>query len=235
MPPCFDFGAIDRGYGWVFPKDDHWNVGLYTIAKQTNLRHKLAEYIRMKGFRVSGDPLATFQAHRFPFGGYRIALPTAPVYIVGDAGGFGDPLLGEGIYHAIESGRIAGDAAADCLGGHATVGAYYERLKPGVLTDTLITYYASRLFYRDVDRGLAILENPFIWRPFFEGGADGASFSRSLARAWWLLPKSVVRPRFLHRRTGRSQSFALGGPLRGLAYLCAALIDRADWLSGPIP
>ncbi len=234
-PPCFDFGAIDRGYGWIFPKDDHWNVGLYTIAKQTDLRGKLAEYIRLKGFRVSGDPLATFQAHRFPYGGYRVTVPRAPVFVVGDAGGFGDPLLGEGIYHAIESGRIAGETAADCLAGRANPGAYYERLKPTVLTDTFITYYASKLFYRDVDEGLAILENPFIWRPFFEGGADGASFARSLARAWWSLPKSLVRPRFRHRRSGRSRPLALAGPLRGLAYLCGAIVDRADWISGPIP
>src|SRR5262249_48636271 len=117
IPPCFDFGAIERGYGWVFPKDDHWNIGLYTMAKQTDLKPKLAEYIRMKGFRVVGDALATFEAHRFPFGGHRITLPTAPVYVVGDAGGFGDPLLGEGIYHALASGTIAGETAADCLAG----------------------------------------------------------------------------------------------------------------------
>lgn len=232
-PPCFDFGAIERGYGWVFPKDDHWNVGLYTMAKQADLKHKLAEYIRLKGFRVSGDALATFEAHRFPFGGYRVTLPTAPVYVVGDAGGFGDPLLGEGIYHAITSGVIAGETAADCLAGRVIANAYYERLKP-VITDTLITYYASRLFYRDVDKGLAMLENPFAWRAFFEGGANGAPFSRSLARAAWFLAKSLARPQFRHYREGRSQSFALGGPLRGLAYLAGAFIDRADWLSGSI-
>jgi menaquinone-9 beta-reductase len=234
-PPCFDFGAISGGYGWVFPKDDHWNVGLYSIHKHKQLREKLADYIRAKGFRVAGDPLATFQAHRFPYGGYRVAVPAAPVYIVGDAGGFGDPLLGEGIYHAIESGRIAGETAAACLAGEVTHEAYYERLKPSVLTDTFITYYASKLFYRDVDRGLAMLENPFIWRPFFEGGANGSTFSRSLAGAWWLLPKAMVRPRFRHRRWGRSQPFALGGPLRGLAYLVDAFVDRAEWINDPTP
>ncbi|HEY7236316.1 MAG TPA: FAD-dependent monooxygenase, partial [Gemmatimonadaceae bacterium] len=63
-PPCFDFGAIPRGYGWVFPKDDHWNVGLYTLDKSTSLREHLLTYIARKGFRGTSDPLATFAAHR---------------------------------------------------------------------------------------------------------------------------------------------------------------------------
>ena len=25
--PCFDYGALPQGYGWVFPKGDHWSVG----------------------------------------------------------------------------------------------------------------------------------------------------------------------------------------------------------------
>lgn len=31
----FDFGAIKYGYGWLFPKRDHYNVGLYRIKKIT--------------------------------------------------------------------------------------------------------------------------------------------------------------------------------------------------------
>jgi geranylgeranyl reductase family protein len=225
---CFDFGAIASGYGWIFPKDDHWNVGLYTLGKNKNLRHELLGYIEKKGFRVTGDPLATFAAHRFPYGGYRVNVPSAPVYVVGDAGGFGDPLMGEGIYHAIESGKIAGETAADCLAGEVGHEAYYERLRPSVLRDTLVTYYVSREFYRNVDKALTILENPFVWRPFVEGYADGATFSRSIMRAWWLLPKSVALGRFRYRRAGVSQPLALGGPLRGLMYLWEPVLRRAQ-------
>jgi menaquinone-9 beta-reductase len=228
LHPCFDFGAIPRGYGWVFPKDNHWNVGLYTLDKRKNLRQELVDYIGTKGFRVSADPLASFEAHQFPYGGYRVARPAAPVYIVGDAGGFGDPIMGEGIYHALESGRIAGETIADCVAGMALPGEYYERLRPTVLIDTFVTYQVSREFYRNVDKALTILENPFIWRPFVEGYAAGATFSRSIARAWWLLPKSVATQQFRYERTGVSQPMALGGPLRGLAYLCEPLLRRVQ-------
>lgn len=227
-PPCFDFGAIASGYGWVFPKDDHWNVGVYTLSKNRNLRQALLTYIEKKGFRVTSDPLATFEAHRFPYGGYRVNVPKAPVYVVGDAGGFGDPIMGEGIYHAIESGKIAGETVADCLAGTVGPEAYYERLKPSVLMDTFVTYYVAKEFYRNPDKALTILENPFIWRPFVQGYADGATFSRSIARAWWLLPKSVALGRVRYRRAGLSQPLALGGPLRGLMYLCEPVLRRAQ-------
>jgi geranylgeranyl reductase family protein len=231
-PPCFDFGAISTGYGWVFPKDDHWNVGLYTLGKSKQIRQELVDYIEKKGFRVDGDPLASFAAHRFPYGGYRVTVPSAPVYIVGDAGGFGDPIMGEGIYHAIESGRIAGETIADCLAGRATPEAYYERLKPSVLTDTFVTYWVAREFYLDPDKALTILENPFVWRPFVEGYADGATFSRSLARAWWLLPKNIALGQFEYHREGDSQPLALEGPLRGVPYLCEPLVYRLQRLLG---
>jgi geranylgeranyl reductase family protein len=223
---CFDFGAIARGYGWVFPKDDHWNVGLYTLDKHRDLRALLAGYIAAKGFAVDGDPLATLVAHRFPYGGYAVRVPPAPVYIVGDAGGFGDPIMGEGIYHAIESGRIAGETIADCIAHRASPSAYYDRIGPTVLTDTRITYHLSREFYRNVDKALTILENPFIWRPVIEGYADGATFSRTLARAWWFLPKSFALGQVDYRRAGVSRPMALGGPLRGLAYLCEPVLRR---------
>lgn len=227
-PPCFDFGAIPRGYGWVFPKDDHWNVGLYTVGKNKNLRQDLLAYIEKKGFRVARDPLATLEAHRFPYGAYQVSVPSAPVYVVGDAAGFGDPILGEGIYQAIESGKIAGETIADCLAGTASPAAYYQRIKRSLLLDAFVTYRVSKQFYRNVDKALTILENPFIWRPFFEGCADGVTFSRSIARAWWLLPKSVALGQLRCRREGESQPRALRGPLRGLAYLCDPLIQRVQ-------
>lgn len=181
-PPCFDLGAIDWGYGWVFPKDDHWNVGLYTLKKSRTLREQLTGYIAAKGFRMETDALATLEAHCFPYGGYRVRVPQAPVYLVGDAGGFGDALTGEGIYHALESGRLAGETVHDCLGGQAGHRRYYRRLRRSVLADTFVGYQVARRFYRDVDKALAVLQNPLISRPLLEGYAAGRTLAQSIAK-----------------------------------------------------
>lgn len=188
--PCFDIGAIDRGYGWVFPKDDHWNVGLYTLGKSKDLRLRLTEYIRAKGFCVKANPLATFEAHRFPCGGYRVSRPNIPVYIVGDAGGFGDALTGEGIYHALESGRIAGETAHDVLAGEVRHRAYYSRIRKSVLADTFLTYHAAKAFYRSLDRAAAVVGNPRVSGPTIRAYAAGTTVAQMLKRGGWLSGKS---------------------------------------------
>jgi flavin-dependent dehydrogenase len=184
-PPSFDIGVIDRGYGWVFPKDDHWNVGLFTLGKSRTLRQQLTAYVAAKGFQVKADPLATLEAHRFPYGGYRVSLPTAPVYLVGDAGGFGDALTGEGIYHALESGRIAGETAYDYLAGKEEHRSYYQRLRRSVLADTFVTFQAARVFYRNLDRAAALVENSLVWCPMIRGYATGITLAEVLRRGRW--------------------------------------------------
>jgi geranylgeranyl reductase family protein len=185
-PPCFDIGAIQPGYGWVFPKDDHWNVGLYTLGKSKDLRQRLIDYIRAKGFCVKADPLASFEAHRFPYGGYRVSKPSMPVYIVGDAGGFGDALTGEGIYHALESGRIAGETAHDVLAENVSHRAYYRRIKKSVLADTFLTYHAAKAFYRSLAQAAAVVENPLVSGPMIRAYAAGVTVAEILKRGGWL-------------------------------------------------
>lgn len=195
-PPCFDLGAIDRGYGWVFPKDDHWNIGLYTMGKSRTLRADLRAYITAKGFRSRTDLMGTFVSHQFPYGGYRISVPEAPVYLVGDAGGFGDALTGEGIYHALESGRLAGETIGDCLAGRVSHRAYYRRIRRAVLADTLLTYLIAQRFYRNLDRACAILRSPTVSRPLLEGYASGRTLGQSIQKSG-LLRTATLLPRVM--------------------------------------
>jgi len=194
--PCFDFGAIERGYGWVFPKDDHWSVGLYTLASGVkDLRPRLAGYTAAKGFRVTGDPLASFEAHLIPLGGYRLRVPDVPVYLVGDAGGFADALTGEGIYHALESGRLAGEQAVRVSRGRGSHRAYYRRLWRSVLCDTLLSYKASGPFYRRLPLAMRALWHPLLWRPLVQGSACGATLTRSLLLAGFYFLGSLADPK----------------------------------------
>ena len=198
---CFDFGAIESGYGWVFPKDDHWSVGLYTYSRGLKgLRARLIDYVRAKGLMPGGEAL-TFDAHQIPVGGYRQARDAPPVYVVGDAGGFADALTGEGIYHAVESGRVAGETAVLVhrqRRRNPDAAAYRRRLWRTVLPDTMFTYYAARQFYRHLDAGVRTLASPGVWRVLVEGYADAATMTKSVALGPRYLSRSLLRHSLRH-------------------------------------
>jgi geranylgeranyl reductase family protein len=186
--PCFDFGALPRGYGWVFPKEGELSVGLYTLARGLkDLRARLAAYLTAKGFRWRGDALARFEAHTIPVGGERLADPGIPLYLVGDAAGLADALTGEGIYHALESGRIAGALAARVARGESVPARYRHELERSVLADTRWSWRLAGPFYRRPDLALRALHLTQLWRPLVHGTGCGATFHDALAgsaRLW---------------------------------------------------
>ena len=192
LRPCFDFGLLPRGYGWVFPKDELVSVGLYTLERGLkDLRQRLGEYLAARGLRPRGDPLASFATHTIPLGGFRLRDPGAPVYVVGDAGGFGDALTGEGIYHALESGRLAGETAVRVARGEADPESYRARLAKSVLRDTSWTWKLSGVFYRDPALWLRLLRCSPLWRPLVHGTGSGATFSQCCTRAGVFLARSL--------------------------------------------
>ena len=133
------------------------------------------------------------EAFRIPVGGFRLRTPACPVYVTGDAGGFADALTGEGIYAALESGRLAGEVAVDVACGRGRHQAYYRRLWRTVFADTALSYVIARQFYRDLDRGMGWLEHPLTWRPLIEGTARGATFGESIAKGAAFSARSWAR------------------------------------------
>jgi geranylgeranyl reductase family protein len=190
--PCLDYGAVTRGYGWVFPKHDHASVGLYTLAPRVSgLRELLAGYIRAKGFAPPAASRARFEAYRIPVGGFRLRVPRCPVYLVGDAGGFADAMTGEGIYHALESGRIAGEVAVAVARGLGSPRQYYRRLWKPVLRDTALTYACAIPLFRHIERTIGLLEHPLVSRPLIHGASAAATFGDCVLKGGIYLVRSL--------------------------------------------
>lgn len=111
------------GYGWVFPKKQHLNIGFGIIQMQKNEEQKLnlltsyQEYLTL----LKKQNLIPQQLPDIPVrGGSLLTHPLEKTYanrllLVGDAAGFINPLTGEGIYYAIVSGQIAATVIAEAL------------------------------------------------------------------------------------------------------------------------
>jgi geranylgeranyl reductase family protein len=124
---ALDLGGLAGGYGWVFPKGDHLNVGVgaWKYASFT-LKPKLAQLSKRYGF----DPAAleNLRGHHLPVRNAGSPIALGPVALVGDAAGLVDPLSGEGIHMAFASGRLAAEHAFRVLAGDAIDMSGYQSL-----------------------------------------------------------------------------------------------------------
>ncbi|HYY73229.1 MAG TPA: geranylgeranyl reductase family protein [Solirubrobacterales bacterium] len=187
-----ELGVIPGGYGWVFAKGDHLNVGVGGWESQAP---RLRDHLR----RLCAEheiPEARVEALR----GYRLPLrrPQDPVVrgralLIGDAAGLVDPLSGDGLYEAFVSSRLAADAALDVLSGQTETLAPYAHALTGALASQAAASWSAK---RALDRfprlvyGFARL--PPVWR-FADALLRGELRSPSEAKGAARAPLRVVK------------------------------------------
>ena len=193
-----DFGAARWGYGWVFPKARTFTIGVAGIHRRNpDLRGALQAYLAAKGldpgrYRAKGQYI--------PFGDCRRSPGRGRVLLCGDAAGFVDPITGEGIGYALQSGAAAGRAAAVSLARPDAALARYRRAVAPII--------------RSIGQARG-------WRRLiFPGWARGA-FSRAFGRA------AVLRSGYLDIMAGTREYDALWGLMaRQMARLPRKLATR---------
>lgn len=106
-------------YHWAFPVDgERWNIGVYACGPTAG-RHlrteldafhdRLTDRFGFPGRSLDDQVLGGIV--RYDFDATRVSRDR--IALVGDAAGLSNALLGEGIAHALESGRIVGEALAE--------------------------------------------------------------------------------------------------------------------------
>src|SRR5690606_25552317 len=134
------------GYGWVFPKARHLSVGVGTLRPgNARLPERFQAFLAALGLegnpkKVSGHPIP------LPSSG-RLSVPR--VLLAGDAAGLADPLSGEGIAHAIRSGKLAAEAAIGALGtGDFRFLDYNGAIHSHILIELRAAERVARVFHR---------------------------------------------------------------------------------------
>jgi len=195
----FDFAPLPGGYGWLFPKADHINIGVGTFApsppinsgapsspkaspsakvgsREASLkqvtRNLLLTYAHQK---LGITTLTHITGQQLGMGGHTY-IPHGRVLLVGDAAGLVDPLTGEGIHSAIVSGQAAAAAILETLGPNPwtldPALAYARHLAPLQKTLTF-SHRAARAFYAQPERGFKAMRLPFMRSLILKTYADG--------------------------------------------------------------
>jgi geranylgeranyl reductase family protein len=112
------------GYGYVFPKTSHLNVGVgfkldYYLShlRGEHYAHHQAfvEDLKSKQLLAGQSNRANFRAFPLPISGPLSRTYADRVLLAGDAAGFVNALTAEGIYYAMVSGEMAARAAQDAI------------------------------------------------------------------------------------------------------------------------
>lgn len=174
----FDFQAATGGYGWLFPKGDHINVGLYVSRLRDGLpgREALRSYAQTA---LGSDQLTDVMGYPLGTGMPRLHSSAGRVLFAGDAVGSCEPLLGEGIYGAIFTGQLAAKVIVD---NQLDVANSYRKLCQWWLKEIRALRAVATGFYATTPLAYGLLHH-VLRCPLCDGYANGLTPLRAI-RHW---------------------------------------------------
>lgn len=174
-----------NGYGWVFPKGDYLNVGFGSISHSTF-------HARLDAFRTVLrrhpeltpllDDAAKWHGHAYLLSGLSSReIVSDGALLVGDAAGLANPLSGEGILPAVESGLIAAETIVRATGGYdrAHLEGYRRRIR-------------QRYGVGSATKALARLARPSILRRLTPVALRSRWFARRVLLNQWFLHSAAT-------------------------------------------
>ena len=194
-----ELGVVPGGYGWVFPKGDHVNVGIGGWqAEGPRLREHLRRLCAVHGLPYDG--LRALRGHRLPMRRAGTRLANGRALLVGDAAGLVDPLSGDGIYEAALSGRLAANAVLDVLEGRAAdLHPYQETISRALSSLTSASWGLKMALDRFPRATFAAIRAPLVW-PVIQAVMRGDLASPNEATGAARAPIGVLR--VIARRAG---------------------------------
>lgn len=180
-----DLGDIGGGYGWLFPKADHLNVGVGGAPREgPRLRAHLARLCAAHGVRP--DQLDGVRGYRLPIRVPGSVPARDRMLLVGDAAGLIDPVSGDGMYEAFVSARLAAEAALRMLAGRPSATSYAAALEHELGDLHALSWHVKLALERFPRLMLALASSAAGWRDLeaIVGGArPDAALSRGVGAA----------------------------------------------------
>lgn len=141
-----DFGAMPRGYGWIFPKRDHLNVGVYSPYGGQSLRAHLDHFMSL--YRCMREPASVRRlGFVIPVHNATHGFQRGRVWLLGDAAGLAECVFGEGIYFALKSAVLAA-RAIDAERNFATSLRYTQLLREDLVPELRASRWLGKALYR---------------------------------------------------------------------------------------
>ncbi len=162
---ALDLGGIPGGYGWVFPKGDHLNVGIGGWnAEGPTLRRRLSRLCAY--YSLDESRLFDHRGYRLPLRRDGAPIVRGPAMLAGDAAALVDPLSGEGIWAAFVSGRLAAREAQRYLGGAVSDLAGYQLALEAELGEEILTSRRLMALHQRIPRLSVMMMryNALFWR-----------------------------------------------------------------------
>jgi flavin-dependent dehydrogenase len=143
-----DLGGTPGGYGWLFPKGDHVNVGVGGWKRiGPTLRTRLTALCEF--LDIDESKLTDLRGYHLPLRDKRTPIARGNVLLAGDAAGLVDPLSGEGIHGAFVSGRLASEAIGRLLSGEsADLTSYDTNVERELMRDISVSYKLQAVMHR---------------------------------------------------------------------------------------
>jgi geranylgeranyl reductase family protein len=189
-----DLGGMPRGYGWIFPKRDHLNVGVYSMFGARGLRAHLDVFLRRHGLAGRAGE-SRVQGYAIPVCNVARVYERGPVWLLGDAAGFAESVWGEGIYFALKSAALAA-RAIESAAARARPGDYTRLIRAELEPELCWSRRVARLLYAAGPLAFDVLARNTVVCAWFAGLITGevgyrSCFWRTLlgAPAWLLAPR----------------------------------------------
>jgi geranylgeranyl reductase family protein len=187
---CLELANVPGGYGWVFPKGDHVNVGVGGWEREgPQLREHLARFCR--AYDIPESALEGVRGYRLPLVHPRARLAKRRVALLGDAAGLVDPLSGDGIYEAFLSAKLA---TAAVLAGDLE--SYDRELRRALSSQLAAAWGAKVALDRFPRLTYAVVRTPFLWNAVVSligGDVPSPSAMRGLRRASMKAVEAIAR------------------------------------------